>query len=303
MKRIVSVSLGSSKRDHVAEAELGGEQFQLERRGVDGDFKKAIALVEELDGQVDAFGMGGTDVWLNAGSRRYMIQSSLPIYRAAKKSPMVDGSGVKNILQRNAVRFLRDELKYPLQGKNAFIVCAVDGYGLASEFDKSGCSLVMGDLIYTVGIPMKITTVPGLDRLARMLAPIVIRLPYSMLYPTGSKQEKRDPKKDKYAYLYNDADIISGDWHYIAKYMPDKLPGKVMITNTVTKDDVALLKAAGLKMLITTTPEFSGRSFATNVIEGILLTLLGKKPEDVRPGDYEQMIDRLQMKPRVETLN
>lgn len=303
MKRIVSVSLGSSSRDHVAEAEFLGEKFILERRGVDGDFNKAIALVKELDGQVDAFGMGGTDVWLNAGSRRYMIRSSLPIYRAAQKSPMVDGSGVKNILQRNAVRYLRDELKYPLAGKTAFIVCAVDGYGLASEFDRSGCKLVMGDLIYTVGIPMKITTVAGLDRLARMLAPIIIRLPFEMLYPTGSKQEKRDPKKDKYAYLYHNADIISGDWHYINRYMPDTLPGKVMITNTVTKDDIAMLKAAGLKMLITTTPEFSGRSFATNVIEGVLLTLLGKKPTEVAPGDYERMIERLGMKPRVEILN
>ncbi|MGE5559781.1 MAG: quinate 5-dehydrogenase [Chloroflexota bacterium] len=304
MKRIVSVSLGSSKRDHVAEAEFLGEKFILERRGVDGDFRKAIALVSELDGQVDAFGMGGTDVWLNAGSRRFMIQSSLPIYRAARKSPMVDGSGVKNILQRNAVRYLRDELKYPLQGKTAFIVCAVDGYGLASEFDKSGCKLVMGDLIYTIGIPIKLTTVAGLDRVARALAPIVTRLPYSMLYPTGSKQEKRDPKKDKYAYLYNEADIISGDWHYIAKYMPDQLPGKIMITNTITKDDRVLLKDAGLKLLVTTTPEFSGgRSFATNVIEGVLITLLGKKPEDVKPGDYEQMIDRLGLKPKADALN
>jgi hypothetical protein len=303
LKRIVSVSLGSSTRDKVAEAEFLGEKFILERRGVDGDFQKAIAVVKELDGKVDAFGMGGTDVWLNAGSRRFMIQSSLPIYRAAVKSPMVDGSGVKNILQRNAVRYLRDELKYPLAGKNAFIVCAVDGYGLADEFDKSGCNLVMGDLIYTVGIPIKLTTVKGLDRVARALAPIVIRLPYSMLYPTGDKQGKRDPKKDKYAHLYNDADIISGDWHYIVKYMPDKLTGKIMITNTVTKDDVDMLKAAGLKMLITTTPEFDGRSFATNVIEGVLLTSLGVRPEQVKPGDYERMIAQLGIKPRVEGLN
>ncbi|NLN88473.1 MAG: quinate 5-dehydrogenase, partial [Syntrophomonadaceae bacterium] len=50
MKRIVSVSLGSSKRDHAFETEFMGEKFRIERIGTNGDWDKAIRLIYQLDG-------------------------------------------------------------------------------------------------------------------------------------------------------------------------------------------------------------------------------------------------------------
>ena len=67
MKRVLSISLGSSKRDHVVETRILGEDFLIERRGTDGDKKKAYQLFTELDGQYDAFGIGG------------MISISIPV--------------------------------------------------------------------------------------------------------------------------------------------------------------------------------------------------------------------------------
>ena len=52
-------------------------------------------------------------------------------------------------------------------------------------------------------------------------------------------------------------------------------------------------------MLVTTTPDFDGRSFGTNVIEAALLALLGKKWSDVAPEDYERVLHELHLKPRV----
>ena len=83
MKRIVSVSLGSSRRNHRARLELLGETIEIERIGTDGDMQKAIALIRELNGKVDAFRMGGTDLYLFAGLRRYLLHASLPLARAA----------------------------------------------------------------------------------------------------------------------------------------------------------------------------------------------------------------------------
>ena len=59
MKRAVSVSIGSSKRDKAVEVNLLGEQVRIERIGTDGDMEKAALLFKELDGKVDAFGLGG----------------------------------------------------------------------------------------------------------------------------------------------------------------------------------------------------------------------------------------------------
>ena len=58
MKKVISISLGSSKRDHTAVHDFGGHTFQIERRGTDGDKQQAINLIRELDGKVDAFGLG-----------------------------------------------------------------------------------------------------------------------------------------------------------------------------------------------------------------------------------------------------
>ncbi|MDF2565842.1 MAG: hypothetical protein K0Q53_2246, partial [Massilibacillus sp.] len=42
MKRIVSISLGSSKRNHQVNVSFGDETFFLERVGTDGNKAKAI---------------------------------------------------------------------------------------------------------------------------------------------------------------------------------------------------------------------------------------------------------------------
>ena len=45
MKRAVSISIGSSKRDKSVEVELLGEKVCIERRGTDGDMEKAAAAL------------------------------------------------------------------------------------------------------------------------------------------------------------------------------------------------------------------------------------------------------------------
>jgi hypothetical protein len=83
------------------------------------------------------------------------------------------------------------------------------------------------------------------------------------------------------------------------QFMPDRLDGKIVLTNTLTARDAGDLAARGVARLITTTPDFGGRSFGTNVIEAALLALLGKRWEDVTPGDYATLLAKLPLRPRV----
>jgi hypothetical protein len=46
MKRITSISLGSSKRDHKAQITLEGEEYFLERIGTNGDMAAAQRMFE-----------------------------------------------------------------------------------------------------------------------------------------------------------------------------------------------------------------------------------------------------------------
>lgn len=299
MRRVVSVSLGSSKRNHSVEAEFLGEKFIIERIGTDGDMEKAIRLIRELDGKVDAFGMGGIDLYLVAGGRRYVIREAKKLASAAKVTPIVDGSGLKNTLERKVIPYLEKELGWRFAGKCALLVSGVDRFGLAEALDEAGCRMIIGDLIFAIGIPIPIRTLSTLRILAALLLPIISQLPFKYLYPTGKEQETVTSKYERY---YLGADIIAGDFHFIRRYMPSKLQGKVIITNTVTAEDVELLREHGVAVLVTTTPEMQGRSFGTNVMEGILVSLIGKRPEEIRPEEYSDLLDRLGFRPRVEYL-
>jgi len=304
LKRVVSISLGSSKRDHQVQVELLGEQFEISRLGVDGDFERAITKLQQLDGQVDAIGLGGIDVYVYAGNKKYAFKDGLKLMEAVKTTPVLDGSGLKNTLERETVTYLLKNTDIIKKGTRVLMVSAVDRFGMAEAFASAGCDITYGDLIFTAGIPYPIKTLQELEEMAAKLLPEMTQLPFHMLYPTGTKQESRDEEKaQKFAQYYYDAEIIAGDFHYIKRYMPDNLNGQTIITNTTTATDVEFLRQSGASRLVTTTPEFEGRSFGTNVIEGVLVALLGKPYADIVPEDYLDVINKLNFKPQIIELD
>jgi len=299
VKRVVSVSLGSSKRDHRVQTEIMGEQFTIERRGTDGDVQRAVETIRSLDGRVDAIGLGGVDLYLVAGKHRFILRDARMMADAATVTPVVDGSGLKNTLERRIIAQLEDDGTLQFRGRKVLMVSAADRFGMAEALHERGAKLVLGDLVFALGIPITLSSLSLLAAVARALGPLISRLPMTMLYPTGKKQEEITPK---YRRLYSRADIIAGDLHLIRRYMPDDLPGKVIITNTVTRDNVEEFRQRGVDLLITTTPELDGRSFGTNVMEGVLVALLGRRPEDLTGEDYDQLLDKMGLEPRVEWL-
>lgn len=299
-KKVVSISLGSSKRDHTAYAVLLGKKFKVERIGTDGDFKKAIKLLRQMDGKVDAFGLGGADFYLGAGEKRYIIRDLLKVKNAVSKTPFVDGGGIKNTLERDVVEVLRNE-GIKLKGKKVLMPSAVDRFGIAEAFYNAGCKTLFGDFIFGLGLPIPIRTIKTLKILAKLLLPILTKLPFRILYPIGAEQEKTPSKK--YQKYYLDADIIAGDFLYIRKYMPDDLSAKMVITNTLTTNDLNELKKRNLDILVTVTPEFSGRYFGTNVVDAIVVSLINKPVEEITDKDYRDMLFKLKFTPKVNYLS
>ncbi len=302
MKHVVSVSLGSSKRNKRTEQQFLGEPVIVERIGTDGSIPKAIELISQLDGKVDAFGMGGIDLYIGMGRTRLIFKDALPIANAAKVTPIVDGSRLKGTLERRVIKYLDEVAGVPFEQKTTLIVSGLDRFGMAEALHETGCNLILGDLIFALGIPVPLRSLSALETVARVIGPFVVRLPFSVLYPTGKKQESKD-SKPKFARFYQEADIIAGDFLYIAKHMPEDMSGKSIITNTVTEQDVQELKRRGISTLVTTTPEMEGRSFGTNVMEALLVSLLGKPAEQITDDEINGLLDKLNFKPRIEVLN
>ncbi|NNM99139.1 MAG: quinate 5-dehydrogenase [Candidatus Eremiobacteraeota bacterium] len=297
MKHVVSVSLGASSRDHRAEVELLGEHFTIERIGTDGKLDVALAKIEEIDGTVDAIGLGGIDVYLYAGSKRFALRDGLRLLAAAKKTPAVDGSGLKNTLERSAVAFLQNDLGISLRGKKVLMVSALDRFGMAQALVEAGADVLFGDFIFALDLDKPVRGLREFEELAEKYLPDACKLPFQFFYPTGKKQEQAP--EPKYPQYYHDAEIIAGDFHFMRRFMPDRLDGKTILTNTVTAQNIEELRERGVRQLVTTTPDFGGRSFGTNVLEAALLALLGKRWEEVVPSDYEGLMAALKLRPRV----
>ena len=301
MKRAVSISIGSSKRNKAVEVTLLGEKVSIERIGTDGDMEAAAMKYKELDGKVDAFGVGGADLGALADGKWYPFYSVKPMVRFVEKTPLVDGGGLKNTLENKAPAFLDQKIKdyIDARGRKVLITVGVDRWGLSQSFVDAGYETVFGDLMFGLDIPIAIHKISQVKTLAALLMPIAGRLPFAWIYPTGEKQEKRTPKWGKY---YAWATVIAGDCLYIKRFMPDDLKGKVIVTNTTTPEDVAEFKKAGVKYLITTTPVMDGRSFGTNMMEAALVAISGKGRPLTWP-ELTEMLDKLGFEPQLQELN
>jgi hypothetical protein len=304
MKKILSISIGSSTRDHTTQVEFLGQLCELSRQGTDGDFKKGVQLYKDYDGKVDAFGVGGAEFFLGVGNRRYYFRDIKKIRAAIKISKVGDGNGIKGLLARRAFKALEKHLNEEgktLKGLKGLKTTAVDRYQMAEAMVEAGLDTTFGDFFFALGLPIRIHTLPGVRLLAAVLLPIITRLPYMWFYPLGAQQEQEP--QNKYPKLYGDADVIAGDFLQIRHYLPPDISGKMIVTNTTTAENVELLQKRGLKILVTTTPRLEGRSFGTNVMEGTLRALIDKPDPEITEADFLEMIERIPLEPNLEILN
>lgn len=295
VKRVVSVSLGSSKRNKKSAFDLLGQPFELERIGTDGDMARFAAMFRELDGKVDAIGIGGADLYVVAGKRRYAFREIAACVRGIS-TPVVDGSGLKHTLERESVNWLQREGVVDFSKERALLVSAVDRYGMAQALDALCPDVVYGDFYFGLGLPVPVRSYRQVETLGKLLLPVITRLPFKWFYPTGEKQEKRTPKFEK---LWADRTFVGGDSLYILRYAPDRLDGKTLLTQSVRAADLEYFRGAGLKRLITTTPMVGGETFATNVMEAALVALLGRRPEEISEADYLDALGQIGWKPNV----
>lgn len=275
MKRVVSVSLGAAARDFTVKTTLLGCEVEICRQGTDGDVARAKQLMRALDagrgGAVDAVGLGGLDLYFFVGERRYTLQQGKRLADAAPHLRVVCGAGLKRVLEPQIVYNLNSKL--PLKGRRVLMVSAVDRYFMAQAFAGCGAKVAYGDLAFALGVPYFLRTEAQLKRAAGLLLPAMTQLPIAALYPTGKKQDKARRTPPWLAKELRATDIIAGDWHFIRRYLPEDLAGKIILSNTTTPENAQLLAARGAAALYTTTPRIDGRSLPTNALEAAFIAV------------------------------
>ena len=299
VKHVVSVSLGSSRRNKSVQMTFAGVPFCVERVGTDGDVRRAEELIAEYDGKADAIGLGGVDRYLIAGERRYELREAARMARRATRTPVVDGGGIKVLLEPMLIRRLVADGSLEVSGRRVLLMSAVDRPGMAKVFPELGARVVYGDLLYALGLPLPLTSLRQVAAVGAMFLPLLCRLPMSVLYPTGKRQESTRPRHPRF---FREADIVAGDFQFVRRYMPDDMAGKVIVTNTTRAGDLEELRQRGVARLITVTPSIGGESFGANVMEGVLVALSGKEPSELTEQDYLRLAEEVNWQPGVTDL-
>ncbi len=299
-RHVLGLSLGSTERDFKTVINLLGRSIHVERRGTNGSLKKQVSLLKEYDGRVDIIGLGGMDIWLHSAGRKYAWRQPRKLLKIVTKTPLVDGSGLKNSLERQVIHYLQKNSLVDFAGSKTLLVCGVDRFGMAEEISRCRGQVIYGDLIFGLGLPLPVRSLKNLRLISFFLLPIITQLPVKWLYPVGKKQHQSLPK---FARYYRWADVICGDNHFIRRYLADDLSGKIIITNTTTAGDVEAYARRRARLLITTTPCFDGRSPGTNIFEAAILAALGiTDPEQLTPSDYEKILTEIGWQPNVVKL-
>ncbi len=314
MKRAVSVSLGSSSRDKKVVVNFKGQQISVERIGTNGDIEKAKQLYTELDDQVDAFGVGGVDLYLRLEGREYPLRAALKLIEGVKQTPVVDGRGLKHTLERRVFELAAPALHNAFSGsgrevqglilegvphfRRAFIPVAVDRIGLSQAVTEVTDEVIFGDLMVALGIPIPVRGIRNFKRVAKVMLPFISYFPMSLLY-YGSSGAEHEPKYQKF---WLESDLLAGDFLFMRKYLPQDLHGKTVITNTTTEENVEFLRQRGVRLMITTTPRYEGRSFGTNMMEAALTAYAGKG-RPLTNDELNTLIDDLNLRPSVQVLN
>ncbi|MEK6222597.1 MAG: quinate 5-dehydrogenase, partial [Chloroflexota bacterium] len=157
--KILSISVVSPTRDHTTQVELLGQLCEISRKGTNADLKKAIQMYKDLDGKVDAFGVGGSEFYLQVAEKKYYFRDITQIRKAIKISKVGDGNSIKGILAERALIALEEHLNKEgktLKGLKGLKTNAVDRYQMAEAMVNAGIDTTFGDFYFALGIPVKV---------------------------------------------------------------------------------------------------------------------------------------------------
>jgi predicted amino acid dehydrogenase len=287
MKRIVSISLGSSARDYRFTTTLLGRPVEVERIGANGDVARAAELVRSFDGRADAIGLGGLTPVFRVGAARYPHHQAIQIAAQATRTPVVDGGVVKATLERWAVAQAVRKIPALFRYKRVLLTSGVERYQLAAAIAQYEPELRFADPLIHLGLPFLPVprSLEQLELYAATTLPITALLPYRLLHPVGLGQEGYDPRA---AELFHWANVIAGDFAFIRRFAPNDLGGKAVVTDDPSPAEIEDLRRRGVTTLVTMTPPLSEeRPFvAADVLEALITAI---QETGAQPGEAEAL--------------
>jgi predicted amino acid dehydrogenase len=299
VKRLLVIHTASGRTS--ATVPFLGESLQVERIGCAGDPHRARALITEYDGTVDAIALDGIPTVLRLGgtTRRETVGASLA---AAARVPVVDGSVVRDGIERWGVTLADRAQPGIFAGKNVLLVPGLNHCGLLHALARRSRAVRYADRVIFFGtcdIP-KFGRRRATEKTAQTILDRLEHLPLASLSPAGEVRTSR------IAAPFRWADIIAGDIGAIRCYAPDRLDGKTIVVDCAEDADLQDLRDRGAYVAITLMPGLEGRAslgrWSAAAIEAMMTALLPDRTLPVTENAYLDLMADLDWSPAIRYL-
>jgi predicted amino acid dehydrogenase len=272
MKRILVIDLGADTQTE--SVHFLGQAIELQRQGCGGDPARARELIAAHDGQVDAIALDGLPAQLRLGGATRPHVAGTELAAAASRTPIVDGSGIRDGLERWAV-ILADRAQPGIFAeKRILMVPGLNHSGLAQALARHGSQLRFADPLVYFALP----DLPGVGArgtLEQAAAPTLDQLqsfPFRRLRPQVGQ-----PKVPRAAGAFEQADVLAGDIGAIRRYAPAHLDHKTIVVESATEADVDDLRQRGAGIIVSLMPALGSRGelgrWPAAVVEAVLVAL------------------------------
>lgn len=295
MKKVVSVTLGSSKQDHEFQTEFLGQQFTVSRMGADQDTGKAWELMRRQQATADAIGLGEISDHYQVGVRTVVNKETQRLTNVVTRVPVTTGATLRRLLQVRAVRHVQKELGHYFNNNLVLFLSGMRNYDMAVAMSDYTKNLSFADALFQTGAPTMLGSLEQLELYAKGSKYMLSGKPGQMLEASLSGIKNR-----MVAEVVAKSHVIVGTFAEIkAVGNATNLDGKTLITSAVDDERLAFFAKCKVNLVIDVSPKLFQEVVGINTIEAMILAALEKPQEEVSDDDFEEILDELHIKPRL----
>jgi predicted amino acid dehydrogenase len=295
MKKVVTVTLGSSKRDFEFKTNFLGQSFSVRRMGADQDTGKAWELMRRQQATADAIGLGEISDHYQVGLRTVVNKETQRLTNVVTRVPVTTGATLRRLLQVRAVRYVQKELGHYFNNNLVLFLSGMRNYDMAVALSDYTKNLSFADALFQTGAPTMLTSLEQLELYAKGSN-------FMLSGKTGQMLEASlaGVKNKLVADVVTKSHVIVGTFAEIkAVGNATNLDGKTIITSAVTDERMAFFTKCKVNLVIDVSPMLFPEVVGINTIEAMILAALEKPQEEVSDDDFDEILTELHVTPRL----
>jgi predicted amino acid dehydrogenase len=295
MKKVITVTLGSSSQDFSFKTKFLGEDFQVTRMGANNDTTQAWELLRRHQNFADAMGIGEIGDHYQVGLRTVVNKETERLLNVVTRVPATTGATLRRLLQVRAIRQVQKELGEYFNNNIVLFLNGMRNYDMAVALSDYTPNLNFADALYQTGAPAMLTSIQQLELYAKSTKWALSGKPAELLESSFAWLKSKRVSK-----AVEDAHLIVGTFAELkAVGNASNLAGKTLITSAVDDDRLEFFKKCKVNLVIDVSPKLFDHVIGINTLEAMILAALGRSPEEVSDDDFEEILNELSIKPRL----